>query len=62
MQLQKLDYFHSVAVAMLLTEYDEVQADILLSLSKKIFKEQLSQQLLLNSVPLDLTSHIKQLI
>lgn len=51
----------SIALAMVLTHYDETQAANLLKLSKKLFHEQLSQQLLLNSIPLDLTSHIKKL-
>jgi len=51
----------SIGLAMVLPHYDETQADILLKLSKKLFHEQLSQQLLLNSIPLDLTSHIKKL-
>jgi DNA mismatch repair protein MutL len=40
--------------------YDEACTDNLLELADKLFKEQLSQQLTLNSVPLDLTSHIEQ--
>ncbi|MCP4986275.1 MAG: DNA mismatch repair endonuclease MutL [Colwellia sp.] len=60
-QLHESDYYHSIGIAMVLEQYDEIQADILLNLSKKFFNEQLSQQLLLNSIPLDLTSHIKQL-
>lgn len=55
------DYCHSIGNAMVLSHYDEGQAEILLNLSKKLFNEQLSQQLLLNSIPLDLTSNIKQL-
>jgi len=58
----QLDYYHSIGSAMVLLQYDEAQADILLNLAKKLFNEQLSQQLLLNSIPLDLTSHIKQLL
>ena len=54
--------FCAIASAMVLTEYDETQANNLLINSKKIFNEQVSEQLLLNSVPLDLTSHIKQLL
>jgi len=61
-QLDESDYYHSIGIAMVLAQYDEHQADILLNLSKKMFNEQLSQQLLLNSIPLDLTSHIKQLL
>ena len=53
---------HAIAEAMLLEHYNETQADILLIAAKKLFNEQLSQQLLLNSIPLDLTSHIKQLV
>jgi len=60
-QLHEYDYWHSIGAAMVLGQYGEEQADILLNLSKKLFNEQLSQQLLLNSIPLDLTSHIKQL-
>ncbi|WP_019029174.1 DNA mismatch repair endonuclease MutL [Colwellia piezophila] len=52
---------HCVGVAMVLAQYDEVQAETLVKLARKLFNEQLSQQLLLNSTPLDLTSHIKQL-
>ena len=55
------DLYQSIGLAMVLVQYDESQADILLKLSKKLFHEQLSQQLLLNSIPLDLTSHIKTL-
>ncbi len=55
------DLHQSIGLAMVLAHYDETQADILLKLSKKLFHEQLSQQLLLNSIPLDLTSHIKKL-
>ncbi|TWX66381.1 DNA mismatch repair endonuclease MutL [Colwellia demingiae] len=59
--LCETDLHQSIGLAMVLAEYDETQADILLILSKKLFHEQLSQQLLLNSIPLDLTSHIKTL-
>lgn len=59
--LNRADIYHSIALAMVLTEYDESQADILLKLSKKLFNEQLSQQLTLNSIPLDLTSHVNKL-
>ena len=52
----------SIAAAMVLAQYDNSQADSLLNLAKNLFNEQLSQQLLLNSIPLDLTSHIKQLV
>ncbi len=52
----------SIAAAMVLAQYDNSQADSLLNLAKNLFNEQLSQQLLLNSIPLDLTSHIKQLL
>ena len=55
------ELFQGIALAMVLANYDESQADLLLKLSKKLFHEQLSQQLLLNSIPLDLTSHIKKL-
>ncbi len=55
------DLHQGIGLAMVLAQYDETQADILLKLSKKLFHEQLSQQLLLNSIPLDLTSHIKTL-
>jgi DNA mismatch repair protein MutL len=61
-QLDESDYYQSIGAAMVLTQYGEVEAEILLNLSKKLFNEQLSQQLLLNSIPLDLTSHIKQLL
>ena len=54
--------YHSIGLAMVLVQYDEIQAEILLKLSKNLFNEQLSEQLLLNSMPLDLTSHIKQLL
>jgi DNA mismatch repair protein MutL len=57
----EFDLHQSIGLAMVLAQYDESQADILLKLSKKLFDEQLSQQLLLNSIPLDLTSHIKTL-
>ena len=61
-QLARESELHqSIGLAMVLAHYDETQADILLKLSKKLFHEQLSQQLLLNSIPLDLTSHIKKL-
>lgn len=56
------EIYHSIGAAMVLAQYDETQADILLKLSIKLFNEQLSKQLLLNSIPLDLTSHIKQLL
>jgi DNA mismatch repair protein MutL len=59
--LCETDLHQSIGLAMVLAEYDETQADILLRLTKKLFHEQLSQQLLLNSIPLDLTSHIKTL-
>ncbi|ALO33536.1 DNA mismatch repair protein MutL [Colwellia sp. MT41] len=61
-QLAEQDFYHSIGVAMVLAQYDETQAEILLKLSNKLFNEQLSEQLLLNSIPLDLTSHIKQLL
>jgi len=60
--LCEADCHQSIGLAMVLTEYNELYADILLKLTNKMFKEQLSQQLLLNSTPLDLTSHIKQLL
>jgi len=59
--LSETDFYQSIGLAMVSSQYDETQTDILLKLSKKMFNEQLSQQLLLNSIPLDLTSHIKQL-
>ncbi|OUR76562.1 DNA mismatch repair protein MutL [Colwellia psychrerythraea] len=59
--LCETDIHQSIGLAMVLAQYDEKQAEILLKLSKKLFDEQLSQQLLLNSIPLDLTSHIKTL-
>ena len=58
---REFELHQSIGLAMVLAHYDETQADILLKLSKKLFHEQLSQQLLLNSIPLDLTSHIKKL-
>jgi len=61
-KLHESDYYQSIGAAMVLPQYDETQADILLNLSNKLFNEQLSQQLLLNSIPLDLTSHIKKLL
>ena len=61
-QLRETDIHYSIGLAMVLAEYDETQADILLKQSNKLFNEQLSQQLLLNSTPLDLTSHIKKLL
>ncbi|TYK66515.1 DNA mismatch repair endonuclease MutL [Colwellia echini] len=61
-KLTEKDCQRSIGLAMVLTEYDEIQAGILLKQAQKIFNEQLSQQLLLNSIPLDLTSHIKQLL
>ncbi|MBU2871203.1 DNA mismatch repair endonuclease MutL [Colwellia sp. E2M01] len=61
-QLVEIDCYQSIGLAMVLPEYDELQADILLKQAKNIFNEQITQQLLLNSVPLDLTSHIKQLL
>ncbi len=57
-----LSLIHAIAEAMLLEHYDETQSDLLLIAAKKLFNEQLSEQLLLNSIPLDLTSHIKQLV
>jgi DNA mismatch repair protein MutL len=60
--LSEIDFYQSIGLAMVASQYDEIQTDILLKLSKKMFNEQLSQQLLLNSIPLDLTSHIKQLV
>ena len=61
-QLCEDDFYHSIGLAMVSTHYDEIQAEVLLKLTIKLFNEQLSQQLLLNSIPLDLTSHIKQLV
>ncbi len=61
-QICEIDIHYSIGLAMVLAQYNETQADILLKLSKKLFNEQLSQQLLLNSLPLDLTSHIKKLL
>ncbi len=60
--LDEADFHQSLGLAMVSSQFDETQTDILLKLSKKLFNEQLSQQLLLNSIPLDLTSHIKQLV
>ncbi len=61
-KLSEVDYYHSIALAMVLAQYDQVQGELLMNLANKLFKEQLSQQLLLNSIPLDLTSHMKQLL
>ena len=61
-QLSEDSFYHSIGFAMVLTQYDAIQAEILLKLSRKLFNGQLSEQLLLNSIALDLTSHIKQLL
>ncbi len=61
-QLSAQSCCNSIAAAMVLAKYDNSQADNLMNLAKNLFNEQLSQQLLLNSIPLDLTSHIKQLL
>ena len=60
-ELNEEDFYYSIGSAMVLAKYDKLQAETLVNLSIKLFNEPLSQQLLLNSMPLDLTSHIKQL-
>ncbi len=55
------DCYIALANALAEEEYCLETAETLLLSAKKHFKVQLSKQLLLNSVPLDLTSHIKQL-
>lgn len=54
------DIFQAIAASLVKSVYDEACTNNLLELANKLFKEQLSQQLTLNSVPLDLTSHIEQ--
>ena len=61
-KIEEYDIFQTIATAMINSEYDEVCADNILKLASKLFKDKLSQQLTLNSVPLDLTSHIEQFI
>jgi DNA mismatch repair protein MutL len=61
-KLEEYDVFQGIANAMVENKYDEVCTENLLKLADKLFKDQLSQQLTLNSVPLDLTSHIEQFI
>ncbi|MEI6894647.1 MAG: DNA mismatch repair endonuclease MutL [Colwellia sp.] len=61
-ELCKYDCYQSIGLAMVQAEYNEIKADILIKLTRELFNEQFSQQLLLNSTPLDLTSHIKQLV
>jgi DNA mismatch repair protein MutL len=61
-KLEECDIFQGIANAMVENKYDEVCTENLLKLADKLFKDQLSQQLTLNSVPLDLTSHIEQFI
>ena len=56
------DVFNAIASAMVKDHYLENCADKLIILAEKLFKDQLSQQLLLNSVPIDLTSCISTLI
>jgi DNA mismatch repair protein MutL len=58
--IEENDIFQAIAAALVKSVYDEACTDNLLELADKLFKEQLSQQLTLNSVPLDLTSHIEQ--
>ncbi len=59
--LREIDYYQALATALRVDEYGQEQAEYLLSAAKKYFKEQLSVKLHLNSIPVDLTSHIKQL-
>jgi DNA mismatch repair protein MutL len=61
-QLTENHFFNGIAAAMVSANYDRSQAENLMNLAKNLFNEQLSQQLLLNSIPLDLTSHTKQLL
>jgi DNA mismatch repair protein MutL len=58
--IEENDVFQAIAAALVKSVYDETCTDNLLKLADKLFKEQFSQQLTLNSVPLDLTSHIEQ--
>ena len=58
----RADFIKAIASAMVLKEYSKLQAEKLLVQAKNQLKEQLSQRLTLNSVCLDLTSHIKQLL
>jgi DNA mismatch repair protein MutL len=58
--IEENDIFQAIAASLVKSVYDEVCTNNLLELADKLFKEQLSQQLTLNSVPLDLTSHIEQ--
>jgi DNA mismatch repair protein MutL len=58
--IEESDVFQAIAAALVKSVYDETCTDNLLKLANKLFKEQFSQQLTLNSVPLDLTSHIEQ--
>lgn len=60
-QASKSDLCQCVGLAMVFSEYDENQAHLLLKQAKNVFEGQLTQQLLLNSVPLDLTSTIEKL-
>jgi len=60
-ELSKQHCIKAIANAMVLTEYNHEQGEILLIQAKKQLNKQLSASLTLNSVALDLTSHIKQL-
>jgi DNA mismatch repair protein MutL len=61
-ELTQQHYVHAIASAMVLNDYNREQSEILLRQAKNQLKDQLSTCLTLNSVVLDLTSHIKQLL
>lgn len=61
-ELSQQDYIQAIANTMVLKEYNREESEILLIQAKKQLNEQLSASLTLNSVALDLTSHIKQLL
>jgi len=61
-ELSQQDYIQAIAHTMVLKEYNCEQSEMLLIQAKNQLNEQLSGSLTLNSVAIDLTSHIKQLL
>ena len=61
-ECKQQSFIEAVASVMVLKEYNHEQSEKLLIQAKNQLNEQLSATLALNSVALDLTSHIKQLL
>jgi DNA mismatch repair protein MutL len=59
---QQNQYYQAIARAMTVKEYKQEQGEALIQQARELFSGRLTVVLGLNSVPVDLTSHIKQLI